>query len=58
MECPVCHTPTNAKGECVNLDCTAAHRSATRHAARDTAKATAGAVSSSPMAFSSSGAVD
>lgn len=57
-ECPECHQPTNNCGECVNLDCVAAHTAATRGAARETAKAAAGHATFTPRAFSSSGRVD
>ena len=57
-ECPVCSQMTNAKGECVNLDCVAAHEAATRSASRETAKAAAGHASMEPRAFASSGRVD
>lgn len=54
--CSCCKQPLNAAGRCLNVDCTKAAEQATRAAARETRKATAG--DSSPRAFTSSGRVD
>lgn len=58
FDCEVCGRPLDPNGICINIDCTKAQEQATRAAARDTAKATAAAASSSPNAFTSTGRVD
>lgn len=57
--CTTCNEPVNDQGCCINVDCATAQQQATRGAARETAKATAGyAMANEPSAWTSSGRVD
>ena len=58
FECECCGEALNENGNCINIDCKRAQEDATRGAARETKKATAGHAQFQPRAFTSTGRVD